>query len=170
MSDLQLGFRPGRGTIDAIFIIRHILEKAKEHQVSLHIHFILFYFKASFDTIWRDSLWKMMIQIGIPQKYVAIIKNLYNDTNCAIIASGQLTYWFLVNMGVRQGFIISPSLLNIFLEHIMKDLACLDRNIQLDDEISSDIRYADDTTLVSAVFKNLQIATSEQDNTYKKLG
>ena len=35
-----------------------------------------------------------MIQIGIPQKYVAIIKNLYNDTNCAIIAGGQLTDWF----------------------------------------------------------------------------
>ena len=33
----------------------------------------------------------MKIQIGIPQKYVAIIKNQYNDANCAIIAGGQLT-------------------------------------------------------------------------------
>ena len=86
MSDSQIDFRSGRGTIDAIFIIRQIIEKAREHQVPIHIHFIDF--KAAFDTIWREALWKMMIQIGIPQKYVAIIKNLYNDTNCAIIAGG----------------------------------------------------------------------------------
>ena len=100
----------------------------------------------------------MMIQMGNPHKYVAIIKHLYNDTNCAIIASGQLTDWFPVNMGVRQGCIISPSLFNIFIEHVMKGLICLDRNFRMDDEMSIDIRYADDTT--SAIFEKLQIATS----------
>ena len=44
-----------------------------------------------------------MIQISIPQKYVEIIKNLYNDTNCAIIADGQLIEWFPLHMGVIQG-------------------------------------------------------------------
>ena len=62
MSDSQFGFRPGRGTIYAIFIIRQIIEKAREHQVLIHIHFIDF--KAAIDTIWREALWKMMIQIG----------------------------------------------------------------------------------------------------------
>ena len=81
-----------------------------------------------------------MIQLDIPQKYVAIIKNLYNDTNCAIIADGQLTDWFPVNMGVRQGCIMSPRLFNIFLEHVTKGLACLDRNLRLDDEMSIAIR------------------------------
>ena len=168
ISDSQFGFRPGRGTIDAIFIVWQIIEKAREHQVPLHIHFI--YFKAAFDTIWMEALWKMMIQIGIPQKYVTIIKNLYNDTNCAIIAGGQLTDWFPVNMGVRQGCIMSLSLFNIFIEHVMKGRTCLDRNLRLDDEMSIDIRYADDTTLVSAVFEKLQIATSELENACHKWG
>ena len=51
MSDSQFGFRPGRGTTDAIFIIRQLIEKAKEHQIPLHFHFIDF--KVAFDTIWR---------------------------------------------------------------------------------------------------------------------
>ena len=138
MSDSQFDFRLGRGTIDAIFIIRQIIEKSREHTVPLHIHFIDF--KAAFDTIWRVSLWKMMFQIGIPQKYVAIIKKLNNNTNCAIIAGGLITYWFPVNMGVIQGCIMSPSLFNIFLEHVMKGLTCLDRNLLLDYEMSIDIR------------------------------
>ena len=92
----------------------------------------------------------------------------YNETNCTIIFGGQLTDWFHVNMDVIQGCIMSPSLFNIFLDHVMKGLACFDRNIRLDDEMSIDIRYADDTTLVSAVFEKLQIATSELENACHK--
>ena len=168
MIDSQFGFKPGRRTIDTILIIRQIIEKTREHQVPLHIHFIDF--KAAFDTILREALLKMMIQIGIPHKYVAIINNLYKNTNCAIIAGGQLTDWFPAKMGVRQGCIISPSLFNIFLEHVMKGLTCLDRNLRLDDEMSIDIRYADDTTLVSYVFEKLQIVTSELENACHKWG
>ena len=36
--------------------------------------------------------------------------------------------------------------------------------------MSIDIRYADDTTLLSAVFEKLQIATSELENVYHKWG
>ena len=120
MSDSQFCVRSGRGTIDAIFIIRQIIENAREHQVPLHIHFIVF--NAAFNTIWREAFWKMMIHIGISLIYVTIIKNLYNDTNCAIIASGQLTDWFSVNIFTTQGCFMSPSLLNILLEHVMKGL------------------------------------------------
>ena len=65
---------------------------------------------------------------------------------------------------------MSPSLFNIFLKHVMKGLTCLDRNLQLDDEMSIDIRYADDTTLVSAVFEKFQIETSKLENAYHKWG
>ena len=52
----------------------------------------------------------------------------------------------------------------------MKDLTFLDRNPRLDDEMSIDIRYVDDTTLVLAVFEKLQIATSELENACHKWG
>ena len=52
----------------------------------------------------------------------------------------------------------------------MKGLTSLDRNLRLDDEMSIDIRYADDTTLVSAVFEKLHIATLELEKTCHKWG
>ena len=118
ISDSQFGFRPGRGTTDAIFIIRKLIEKAKEHQIPLNFHFIDF--KAAFDTIWREAHWKMLLKIGIPNKLVEIIKNLYDNTEFSILAGGELTDWFPVNIGVRQCCIMSPSLFNIFLEYVMK--------------------------------------------------
>ena len=42
LNESQYGFRPGRGTTGAIFIARQIIEKAREHQVPLHFHFIDF--------------------------------------------------------------------------------------------------------------------------------
>ena len=50
----QFGFRPGRGTVDAIFIVRQVIEKAKEHHVPLHFNFVDF--KAAFDAVWRKAL------------------------------------------------------------------------------------------------------------------
>ena len=110
----QFGFRPGRGTVDAIFIVRQIIEKAKEHQVPLHFNFIDF--KAAFDTIWRKALWKMLLAIGVDPKIVRIVEELYNNTECAVVIDGQLTEWFEVHVGLRQGCLLSPTLFNVFLE------------------------------------------------------
>ena len=52
-SESQFGFRPNRGTIDAVFIVRQLMEKSKEKGINLHFHFIDF--KSGFDTVWRKS-------------------------------------------------------------------------------------------------------------------
>ena len=143
LGESQFGFREGRGTVDAIFVVRQIMEKAKEHQVDIHFHFIDF--KAAFDTIWREALWKMLRAIGISSKIVNIIKNLYLDTKCAVVIDGQITNWFTVNVGVRQGCLLSPTLFNIFLEYVMKELKSIQHTLELKSDMSLDIRYADDT-------------------------
>ena len=95
----------------------------------------------------------MMLKKGIPNKLVEIIKNLYDKTECSIIAGGELSDRFPVNICVRQGYIML-SLFNIFLEYVMKGVKSLKRDFQLNENMSVDIRYADDTTLISYVFKN----------------
>lgn len=54
LSESQFGLRTGCGTVDAIFITRQIIEKAREKNIPVHFHFIDF--KAAFDTIWRNAL------------------------------------------------------------------------------------------------------------------
>ena len=85
----QFGFRPGRRTVDAIFVTRQILEKAKERNIKVHMNFIDF--KSAFDTIWRKALWKMLLSLGIDGKIVRIIQNLYKNTECAVVIDGNLT-------------------------------------------------------------------------------
>ena len=56
----QYGFRAGRGTVDATFIVRQIIENAKEKQITLHFYFIEF--RAASDTVWRTALWKIILK------------------------------------------------------------------------------------------------------------
>ena len=142
-SNTQFGFRPNKGTIDAIFIVRQITEKAKERGVNLHFNFIDF--KSAFDTVWREALWKMLLAIGVSTNIVNIVKTMYDKTTCSVIVNGRLTEWFKVTIGVRQGCLLSPTLFNLFLDFQMKELKCLQETITFDDELCCDVRYADDT-------------------------
>ena len=63
----------------------------------------------------------MMIAIGIDPEYVRIKESLYNETECTVVTDGQLTEWFAVKIGLRQGCLPSPTLINSFLEFVMKD-------------------------------------------------
>ena len=135
-------------------------------QVPLHFNFMDF--KSAFDTVWRKALWRMMIAIGVDTKIVNIIEALYKDTECAIVIDGHITEWFKVNIGVLQGCIFSPTLFNIFLEFVMKEQKSLD--LQMKNTLSVDIRYADDTTLISTVFNKLKISSGELEEACRKWG
>ena len=78
LSESQVGFRRGKSTVDAIFVARQIVINPKEYNVALKFNFIDF--KASFDTILRTALWKMMRAIGMSDKLVSLIKALYKNT------------------------------------------------------------------------------------------
>ena len=103
----------------------------------------------------------MLLKVGICKKYVnTTIKYMYENTQCAVTIERTLTGWFAVRVGVRQGCILSPTLFNIFLEFVMEDIASL-HGFQLTNNLSTDIRYADDTTLISTIFEKLQLSTAE---------
>ena len=168
LNEEQCGFRSARGTTDAVFVVRQILEKARERRVPIHWNFVDF--KAAFDTIWRQALWKCLRSIGIDDTLVNLIESMYTQTKCAIMVNGKITEWFEVLVGVRQGCLLSPCLFNLFLEFVMKDVQNLGSGVQMGDMRINNIRYADDTTLMELVFEKLQLSTNEMEKACKRWG
>ena len=96
----------------------------------------------------------MLRTIGVDPKIVRLVESMYSETECAIIIDGQLTDWFKVNnVGVRQSCLLSPTPFNVVLEFVMKEVKLLDNTLRLSSSFCTDICYADDTTLVPAVFE-----------------
>ena len=65
----QAGFRKGKGFIDQIFALRNIIEQCTEWQRKLYINFVDF--EKAFDSIPRNSIWKILRHYGIPQEIVS---------------------------------------------------------------------------------------------------
>ena len=65
-----------------------------EWDSSLYIN-VVDYEKA-FDSLDRDTLWKLLQHYGIPNTLISLIRNSYEDMACRVIHAGQLTDSFMV--------------------------------------------------------------------------
>ena len=68
-SDVQAGFRKGRGTKDQIANIWWITEKAREFQKNIYFCFIDY--AKDFDCVDHNKLWKILKEMGIPDTWPA---------------------------------------------------------------------------------------------------
>ena len=89
--------------------------------------------------------------MGIPDHLTCLLRNLYTSQEAIVRTRHETTDWFKIGKGVHQGCILSPCLLNLDAEYIMQNarldeaqagIKILGRNI-------SNLRYADDTTLMA---------------------
>ena len=81
--------------------------------------------------------------MGIPDHLTCLLRNLYRGQEATVRTPHGTTDWFQIGKGVRQLCILSPCLLNLYAEYIMRSsgMKIAGRNI-------NNLRYADDTTLM----------------------
>ena len=71
-SDVQAGFRKGRGTRDQIADICWIIEKAREFQKNIYFCFIDH--AKVFDCVDHNKLWKILKEMGIPDHITCLLR------------------------------------------------------------------------------------------------
>ena len=165
LSDVQAGFRKGRGTRDQIANIRWIIKKGREFQKNIYFCFID-YAKA-FDCVDHNKLWKILKKMGIPHHLTCPLRNLYAGQEATVRTGHGTTDWFQIGKGVCQGCILSPCLFNLYAEYFMRN-AGLDEaqaGIKISGRNINNLRYADDTTLMAEseeVLKSLLMKVKEE--------
>ena len=73
---------------------------------------------------------------------------MYAGQEATVRTGHGTTDWFQIGKGVRQGCILSPCLFNLYAENIMRNVG-LDEAIKIAGRNINNLRYADDTTLMS---------------------
>ena len=102
LSDVQAGFRKGRGTRDQIANICWFIKIAREFQKNIYFCFID-YAKA-FDCVDHSKLWQIL-RDEIPDHLTYILRNLYGGQEATVRTGHGTTDWFQIRRGVRQGCI-----------------------------------------------------------------
>ena len=87
----------------------------------------------------------------IPNHLTCLLRNLYAGQEAIVRTGHGTTDWFKIGKEIHQGCIQSPCLFNLYVEYIMHN-ARLDES-QAGSKIArrniSNVRYADDTTLMA---------------------
>ena len=117
LSDVQAGFRKGRGTREQIANIRWIIEKAREFQKK----FCFIDYDKVFDCVDHNKLWKILKEMGISDHLTCHLRNLYAGQEATVRTGHGTTDWFQIGKGICQGYILSPCLFNSYAEYIMRN-------------------------------------------------
>ena len=121
ITDAQFGFKSNHTTIDAVFILKHLIDKHIQSREKLYCAFIDL--KKAFDSISRVGLWYKLIHAGIDGKLFRTIRSLYNDVSLRVKCLTSLTDVFSCDIGLLQGEIMSPILFSLFLNDVEMQLS-----------------------------------------------
>ena len=140
------------------------LEKAEEPEIKLPTSFGSLKKQESFRkiftallttpkplTVWITINWKILKEMGIPDHLTCLLRNLYAGQEAPVRTGHRTADWFEIGKVVRQHYILSPCLFNLYAEHIMRNagLEEAQAGIRIAGRNIDDLRYADDTTLMA---------------------
>jgi len=138
IDDMQFGFMAGKGTTDAIFIVRQLQEKYLAKKKDLWMAFVDL--EKAFDRVPREVVWWALRSVGVDEWLVSVIQAMYTDTSTMVKLSGKVSQRFGVRVGVHEGSVLSPLLFIIVLEALSRSFR---------GGLPLELLYADDLVLLA---------------------
>jgi len=81
------------------------------------LYLIFIDYSKAFHKMDHGRLFDIMLDMGT---LVELVAGLYNNQEAAVRWNGQLTAWFPIEQGTRQGCNVSPTEFILYAEHIMR--------------------------------------------------
>ena len=114
IDDSQFGFVPGRGTTDAIFVVRQLQEKYLAANKRLYMAFVDL--EKAFDRVPRKVIWWALRKLGVEEWIVRLVQGMYTNARSRVRVGDGYSQEFEVKVGVHQGSVLSPLLFICVLE------------------------------------------------------
>ena len=104
-----------------------MVEKRLEVQGSMALGFVDP--KTAFDTVPREIVMAMLLWMGVPEAEVRMVEGTYEKTTASVVVGEIASEEFDVDIGLRQGSVLSPLLFISVLDLISRKTVVKDAMI-----------------------------------------
>ena len=87
----------------------------KKQEFQKNIYFCFIDYAKAFDCVDHNKLWKILQEMGIPDHFTCLLRNLYVGQEVTVRTGHGTTDWFQIGKGVL------PCLFNVYAEYIMRN-------------------------------------------------
>ena len=159
VDDMQCGFMPGRGTSDAIFIVRQLQEKYLSKKKSLYYCFVDL--EKAFDRVPRRVIEFALRKKGVEEKLVQTVMRLYEGARTRVRVDSELSEPFAVKVGVHQGSVLSPLLFITVMDVLSEGVR---------QGLLFELLYADDLVIMAESMQELERMYTEWKKSMESKG
>ena len=145
IDEMQFGFMPGRGTTDAIFVVRQLQEKYRGSRKKLYFGFVDL--EKAFDRVPREVVKWALRKSGVEEWLVQAVMAMYERARTVVRTKDGNSAEFEVKVGLHQGSVLSPLLFIIVME-------VLSQNVK--EGLPWELLYADDLVLIAESIDELR--------------
>ena len=145
---------------------------SKKQEFQKNIYFCCIDYAKAFDCVDHNKLWKNLKEKGIPDYLTCLLRNLYAGQEATVRTGHGTRDWFQIGKRVRQGCILSPCLFNFYAEYIMRnaELHEAQGGMKIAWRNINNVRYADDTTLMTESEEELNSLLMKVKEESEKVG
>ena len=118
ISPEQRGFQSAKGTADHLFMVPAILEDANINRRDLRLLYVDW--KQAFPSIPHDRLFQTLELLGIPNRLISMVKQLYTGQRASVLTPHGETDQFEVTLGGLQGEKLTPTLWLLFMQPLLR--------------------------------------------------
>ena len=89
--------------------------------------------------------------MGIPDHLTCLQRNLYAGQEATVRTEHGTTDWFQIGKGVLQGYMLLPSLFNLYAENIMQNVGWMKHNLK--SRLQGEISITSDMKMTKPLWK-----------------
>ena len=144
IDNMQFGFMPGKGTTDAISIMRQVQEKHQAKKKKLYYAFVDL--EKAFDRVPREVVRWVLRKLGVDEWLIRTVMALYTEACTVVRTDAGLSESFEVKVDLHQGSVLSPLLFAAVIDVVSSEARS---------GLPSELLYADDLVIMAPTMEQL---------------
>ena len=165
INEHQFGFVSG--VSDAAFVLKEVIHSYIHNDSCIYANFVDL--SKAFDLVDHKILIDKLVKCNVPIDIIRILGVYLRNQLACIRFGSSYSDWHYVNLGVRQGGILSPLLFKFYIDSILSNINKVDFGCRFGISRLNGIAYADDLVLIAKSSHDLNILFCQLDNDIRSL-